>query len=336
MPIRPIRYYYRKLTPGQQAVYEQLLRGLMAHETDIAVTGPHGGEPGKIFEYVLLDTPALFYVKKHWQFTDTGAGGRFRPGYLCDDAAARDMRRRIDARVDGIMRAARPGMEKPDHLQMLYTWLALHTAYDDTAASPHSHTIAGPFLHGRAVCGGYAIALKYLCDAARLPCAVVNGTALVPNGGGNAAHCWNIVRLRGKNYHADVTWDSILADAPHFDYLGLSDAEAHADHIWDTALFSSCDATLTPIPLLRSRGELAQALYTTIAQGGDCLAVRLSKRFGNESEIDAMLRAIMRRAPLRVRLRAFRFRFRVRYNREQSKLLIHIGDCPLSTVSFEG
>jgi hypothetical protein len=55
------------------------------------------------------------------------------------------------------------------------------------------------------VCEGYAKAFKVLCDEAGIPCVVVTGTGI--NDSGSQNHMWNYVKLNGKWYAVDVTWN---------------------------------------------------------------------------------------------------------------------------------
>lgn len=61
---------------------------------------------------------------------------------------------------------------------------------------------------GAVVCQGYADAYLLLCQRAGLPCVVVSGEARenkVFTGAAN--HMWNAIKLDGKWYAVDVTWD---------------------------------------------------------------------------------------------------------------------------------
>lgn len=53
------------------------------------------------------------------------------------------------------------------------------------------------------VCQSYAFALKYLCDEANIPCTVVT----------SSTHMWNLVKLNGKWYIVDTTWNDNYKDA---------------------------------------------------------------------------------------------------------------------------
>lgn len=55
------------------------------------------------------------------------------------------------------------------------------------------------------VCEGYAKAFKLCMDALDIPCALVMGTGVTNNG--SEGHMWNAVKLDGKWYGIDLTWD---------------------------------------------------------------------------------------------------------------------------------
>lgn len=52
----------------------------------------------------------------------------------------------------------------------------------------------------KTVCQGYALLFYKMCTDAGIPCRIVTGWAGTP-------HAWNIVKLSGKWYYVDVTWD---------------------------------------------------------------------------------------------------------------------------------
>ena len=70
-----------------------------------------------------------------------------------------------------------------------------------------------------AVCAGTACAFKLLCNRVGLPSIVVLGK--IPAG----RHAWNLVRVNGKLYHVDCTWDDPGSGggAEHHGYFGVSD-----------------------------------------------------------------------------------------------------------------
>ena len=91
--------------------------------------------------------------------------------------------------------------------------------YDDT------YTYYSPeaaLLNGTGVCNSYSRAFELIATACNLPCKRVTGTA---RGGG---HAWNLVKMDGKWYQMDLTWNDTGGDR-HL-YFGLTDTLIGHDH----------------------------------------------------------------------------------------------------------
>ncbi len=65
----------------------------------------------------------------------------------------------------------------------------------------NAHSSYGALVEGVAVCEGYAEAYQVLLEEVGIMSYVVRGW------GGGERHAWNLVRLDGKYYYTDVTWD---------------------------------------------------------------------------------------------------------------------------------
>ena len=110
---------------------------------------------------------------------------------------------------------------------VLHKWICDRTQYDPrvykTAGflDPKNHAIASVFLHKEAlaefnyqeryvsVCQGYSNCYKLLLEKAGIPAQYIRGVSA------NGNHAWNIIKLNGKWYHVDVTWDDELIDKYH-------------------------------------------------------------------------------------------------------------------------
>ena len=139
---------------------------------------------------------------------------------------------RILELVDGI------GDDLPDPLKFLFIYRRLNRniTYDFSAAEitdknnprfRNCRNLIGPLLEGKAVCEGYAMALKVASDFKDVPCKYIFGRA------SNTYHSWNIAKLDEKWIGADCTWDmgggmdncainSITFNNEH-DYSSISD-----------------------------------------------------------------------------------------------------------------
>lgn len=93
-----------------------------------------------------------------------------------------------------------------ERLTAIYSWICEKVKYDNGNLNDEAYTLKytayAALVNKTAVCQGYAVLLYRLALMAGIETRVVTGTA---NGGG---HAWNIVKLDGKWYHVDATWDA--------------------------------------------------------------------------------------------------------------------------------
>lgn len=88
----------------------------------------------------------------------------------------------------------------------VHDMLVDNVEYDQTLSNQNIRNVYGTLCNKMAVCEGYAKAFKYMMDAANIPCIVVIGKG-INSEGKTEAHAWNYVKLDGKWYGIDVTWD---------------------------------------------------------------------------------------------------------------------------------
>lgn len=108
------------------------------------------------------------------------------------------------------------------------------------SSSINEHNILGAILDRRAVCESISKAFKLMCDVNQIPCIYVSGKSMqyipgkgcVPDEGG---HGWNMLRLYGKWYNVDVTWDIVEMKETggirfYYDYFLCSDERFSLKH----------------------------------------------------------------------------------------------------------
>lgn len=104
----------------------------------------------------------------------------------------------------------------------------------------HRHiksTAYGVLINGEASCQGYSVAMYRLLRESGIDCRIITGDATSPETGDTEYHAWNLVKLGGKWYNVDVSWDDQTGG---YDYFLKSDA-SFSDHVreekYDDAAF---------------------------------------------------------------------------------------------------
>lgn len=177
----------------------------------------------------LYDTSA---IRSAWEKGD--------PAALSDyDRAVYDGAKKV---LDEILKDGMSDLEKET---AIYSWIVNHVDYDwrhqDVMAETprESYTPYGTLVEHTAVCLGYATAFQLLCDLAGVECITVVGAAHLSE----EDHGWNMVRLNGKWYCVDVTWDANFreqgassGEQKEWRWFNVtSDRMAQTDHQWDYA-----------------------------------------------------------------------------------------------------
>lgn len=123
-----------------------------------------------------------------------------------------------------------------------YIVKSVEYGYPDSSRDEESdaYNAYGALVKGKAVCNGYAQAMKLLCDLCGIECEMVTGMADGEN------HAWNLIRLDEEWYHTDVTWDDPEPDDPSrilYSYFNLDDTQMEISHIWEGGKFPQAKGT---------------------------------------------------------------------------------------------
>lgn len=127
------------------------------------------------------------------------------------------------AAADAIMRDLPSGS---DYQKELYLHDALVNRITYSYEMFQEQNAYTAIVDGQAVCAGYAHAFQYLLMRAGIESYYVTGTG---NGG---SHAWNLVKIDGQWYFADITFDDPICDPPSlfYGYFNITTAMLEEDH----------------------------------------------------------------------------------------------------------
>ena len=109
----------------------------------------------------------------------------------------------------------------------------LNKEEDPVKKYPQAFTAYGALVEGTAGCEGYSRAMQLLLNRAGIACTLVSGFATSP-GGERQGHMWNLVKIQGRGYHLDVTWND-SDELPRHTYFNLTTEEILLTHELDGA-----------------------------------------------------------------------------------------------------
>ena len=141
-----------------------------------------------------------------------------------DDAA-------FSAEVNKLLKVTEGKTSEYEKALALHDALIRHVEYKTTE---NAHNAYGAIVEGKAVCEGYAEAYQYLLQCVGIQAFSVVGSSR------DLPHEWTLVRIDGKYFYTDVTWDDPSVDGvqenskPIFhSYFNIGTSELEKDHIID-------------------------------------------------------------------------------------------------------
>ncbi len=237
-------------------------------------------------EQWLSSLPGIMQI--HCEYLDTSAGciTRVSMDYwdnyaIAYAARSQDMqyltdRQRIlyDKYMNVISSCTSPENSDYENELAIHDYLAENLDYDTNAGT--SYNAYEALVCGRAVCGGYAECFKTFMDLLGIENVTLSGTAR------GEEHIWNAVKLDGRRYQVDVTWDDpVNASVIPFDhaYFNISDTDMAIDHAWSKVpaeYGSACETRYTypemsALPHISSDATLEELLADCIGQHKEIL-----------------------------------------------------------------
>lgn len=254
-------FYKSALTEKEKMIYDRVLDGLIGYEDEIMLDGASKNSIDKIIESLSMDRPELFFVDWGMSYEYTSSYVKLLPEYRYERKEALEELKGIDSTAESLVKQVR-GVDKPGAALMLHDVLAKHIEYTNYESNgKESYTIVGALKNKKCVCEGYARAYKYLCDKAGIPCFMIVGFGRTP-AGITESHAWNMVKLDGKWYHVDVTFDS-LTDKDYCSRSNflLSDGQMIFNHQPDEAYdYPRCPTSLSLLPEVGTVSEFTSRL----------------------------------------------------------------------------
>lgn len=228
-------YYYQHMSKVEQAVYHAMKTGFSDMSTSFLVPGVEAKELADIFFRMRLDCPEIFYAVgfKYRSYRDSG-NLEILPEYLFEKSKVKEHQKAMKSRIEKLVRPA-VSLNEKEKEQFIHDFICRNVYYDKLKKA-YSHEIIGPLGQGVGVCEGIAKTVKILCDTLGIWCMIAVSEAN-PEKKIKYRHAWNIVKIDGKYYHLDATFDNSLGrdEIIRYDYFNLDDSRIFRDHepvIW--------------------------------------------------------------------------------------------------------
>ncbi len=184
-----------------KAAYEAIAAGIQAEQTQIPLGSITVPELELVYNCYRNDYPEHFWLANGYSMSvqeDNSMVQALIPEYLVTGTQLQQAKAAWDQRVKELLALVKPGMNDYEKELVLHDAVLRGCEYID---GKFGHSAYGALIEGRAVCEGYARAFQYLLNRAGINCMIAVGTSRGEN------HAWNMVKLGGKWYYVDPTWN---------------------------------------------------------------------------------------------------------------------------------
>jgi hypothetical protein len=196
---------------SEEEVYQKLYRALVRGETSFDLgSGISPDDVATAVDRIHAENPEICwfnncsyrYSTLFFEFTAEPVDG-FSTGELSGYYSE------LEAKANAVAREASKLQGDREKLKYVHDYLVSNCDYDmaskgSSAAKP-AHTAYGCLIDHKAVCSGYSKAFQLIAKKLGFECGRVSGNA-------GESHAWNYVKLDGKYYWVDVTWDDPTYD----------------------------------------------------------------------------------------------------------------------------
>ncbi len=270
-------YYFSNLEITQQNLYVEILYALENYIDEMEVSVKDTTQIDKVFQYVLLDHPEIFYTDGY-SFVKYTLGDEikkitFKGTYTYNQGEKKVKEKEIEEAALKLLTGISADSTDYEKVKYVYETIINQTEYDMEAED--NQNICSVFLNKSSVCQGYAKAVQYLLTKLNIPSTLVIGTVETGEG-----HAWNLVKINNQYYYLDATWGDAsylfhlneeeqgLQNIPaiNYDYLCVTTEEILRTHsLGNLVVLPVCDS-LEANYYVREGAYFTEVNYDQLAQ----------------------------------------------------------------------
>ena len=237
------------LTAAQKSLYPKILAGIKTGTKEIALGKVSADDIKRTFLVVRNTHPELCnLISTTYNMKQSGpSGGPYDYALVLEYNGSKSS----DTLTNEMLNAIK-GIKFTDTMTdfdkelAVHDWLCSRVTYDNAAAANpeanfHAFTAYGAIVQGKAVCEGYSRAMQFIMAQLGIHTTLIGGE---DSKGG--PHMWNMIRIGGKWYHLDVTFNDTGSEDKGFighPYFNLTDALIKKDHSYKADYYKTGSGT---------------------------------------------------------------------------------------------
>ena len=215
---------------NERYIYDDIYTGLVNRKEQIKLRYADKKVIDRIYNYVILDNPLLFYVKGCFiKSNNLVQFSNLIPQFTHSESNINKFKQSCVELANKIVGRFKSCNEWTKVL-LLHDLFVTKIKYAD---GPDAHNIVGALLNKEAVCEGIAKAFKFICDMLNIESVIVAGQSNISlNQDTFIPHAWNKVKINNIWANIDVTFDMTLSNVKFIrhDYFCVPDSALSLTH----------------------------------------------------------------------------------------------------------
>ncbi|NGZ77862.1 transglutaminase domain-containing protein [Saccharibacillus alkalitolerans] len=223
------------VSQAQNQLQSQLFQALSARKDSVNLTYAGGINELKAaiepaLESAIAQDPYIHYTMKGYAYSLRGSSSASTAAVKLTYRETAEQSAYVHQKVASVLKEiVTPDMNDDMKVKAIHDWIVRNLKYDTTLSK---FTAYEGLKTGSTVCQGYALLTYDMLKQAGFETNIVEGYVE------NEAHAWNMVKLDGKWYQIDTTWDDPVpdrGDRVSTAYYLVTDEQLKRDHTWKTA-----------------------------------------------------------------------------------------------------
>lgn len=236
-----INYGYNALsTDEEKYLYDKIMKNVyhITDETDenghyrterLKIKDSHMSEYEirKVVNAFSFDNPQIFWLENLFGYAYAGNDTIIEFYSLFPAEECTKYIDKLTKKVDEIVSSVNSSMSEYEREKYIHDTILKNCSYKTGVTGISDgwqyFSAYGALIDGEAVCEGYAKSMQILLSKVGIECYVIRGE------GDGIGHMWNVVKLDGKWYHLDATWND-SDDGINYEYFNLDTEKITKNH----------------------------------------------------------------------------------------------------------
>lgn len=229
----PYKFYYKELDKTEKRAYDCILDKIYEMPEKIRVPYLSEEQLDNVFMAILYDNPDLFFLGRKCSVTSGFMTDYFSVDYIMDKQEYRKQEKELERVKREIVAGLSDSEDEWQLEKEIHDYIVDNCDYKIVEKDYSYSSAYGALVNKTAACEGYSKAAKLLLDEVKIENGIVCGVATSQKNE-TSSHMWNAVKINGKFYHLDCTWDDPVNDngakMRMYSYFNVSDEMISASH----------------------------------------------------------------------------------------------------------